>query len=688
MWGNIQSTVIFSTVQVEKFLPLILLFFCLSVMAQGQKNHDVSILGDANDDGVVNVADIVVINNYILGQCFSKFNFTNADTNQDGTIDYKDIVITESLITGVAIIDTYRISDEELNGWDSGVYYMDMLDENNSFYIVSRLDFENGTRIVYLNNFKIEDITQSMVLVFSPNDVIHDIFIAGYQFEAYSEEEYVTFIAYDKEGCVIDTFDVPYEDIPEIASSRAKSTTRKIEHYRILDIRNFLGKAGKTIWKVADTGVKLEDGKYADILKDFLIGNVAGIFTKAFLGNITFAWLIDLYLKQLYENNKNWFMGNAGIEITSIRRMNKSTINVEGVINNVSSIPSTRLVASKYPNYIDGKLGYLKKVPNFVLYGVAEGKSGQPGLYLHDKCTTPIIVSESNFTCTLPIEHKPGQTLFFRPFLVPDAHYDESADFGQTIGNMVSSNVRYGNRKEYTDQNPTCSTGSVISVSTNSAVVKCTYNGAEGFECGVMAKSESETMYVPTSSEDGERSISLTDLSPSTTYTYCAYIDMDDKPIHGAYYSFTTKDEEELCLDDNHPHWIDMGLPSGTQWRCCNEGASSPEEYGGYYTFGTVASAPSLDQIKEFLDYTTSVWTTQNGVNGRKFTGSNGGTIFLPAAGRPIAHAPYGHEMGGVYWSSTPLEVEGDAYRWAFDSRSADWMQDCCVNRRSVRPVR
>ena len=27
------------------------------------------------------------------------------------------------------------------------------------------------------------------------------------------------------------------------------------------------------------------------------------------------------------------------------------------------------------------------------------------------------------------------------------------------------------------------------------------------------------------------------------------------------------------CPDDNHPHAIDLGLPSGTKWACCNVGA-------------------------------------------------------------------------------------------------------------------
>ena len=37
------------------------------------------------------------------------------------------------------------------------------------------------------------------------------------------------------------------------------------------------------------------------------------------------------------------------------------------------------------------------------------------------------------------------------------------------------------------------------------------------------------------------------------------------------------------CPDGNHPHLIDLGLPSGTKWACCNIGAITPEGYGEYY---------------------------------------------------------------------------------------------------------
>lgn len=144
---------------------------------------------------------------------------------------------------------------------------------------------------------------------------------------------------------------------------------------------------------------------------------------------------------------------------------------------------------------------------------------------------------------------------------------------------------------------------------------------------------------------------------------------------------------EHSCPDSNHPHWIDLGLPSGTQWRCCNEGASAPEEYGGYYSFGQVASAPTLVQIKELLNNCRSEWTTMNGVNGRKFIGPNGGTIFLPAAG--FRWSGEFNRVGsyGDCWSSTPSD-EYYAYELYFYSRIADWYSLSRYYEPSVRPVR
>ena len=152
--------------------------------------------------------------------------------------------------------------------------------------------------------------------------------------------------------------------------------------------------------------------------------------------------------------------------------------------------------------------------------------------------------------------------------------------------------------------------------------------------------------------------------------------------------------------------WVDLGLPSGLQWATCNVGASSPEEYGDYFAWGEITPkslydwstyrycngthdqltkycfqssygyngftddltilqpgddaatanyggrTPTKEEWQELLDNTTSEWTTLNGVSGRRFIGSNGNSIFLPAGGNLFGDASVNYTVGN-YWSST-----------------------------------
>lgn len=176
--------------------------------------------------------------------------------------------------------------------------------------------------------------------------------------------------------------------------------------------------------------------------------------------------------------------------------------------------------------------------------------------------------------------------------------------------------------------------------------------------------------------------------STCTLYGYVKYKGSNE-PVYGERHDYPLEYGETPCPDENHPHWIDLGLPSGTQWRCCNEGASTPEAYGGYYTFGQVSTAPTLDQIGELLNYCSSVWTQLNGVNGQKFTGPNGGTIFLPAAGYRW-EGEFSNVGSGVYfWSSTPDGRDG-AYDMGFGSGGWYWLNGIWFRdgELSVRPVR
>lgn len=183
----------------------------------------------------------------------------------------------------------------------------------------------------------------------------------------------------------------------------------------------------------------------------------------------------------------------------------------------------------------------------------------------------------------------------------------------------------------------------------------------------------------------------------------------------------TTKESPKSykeCPDANHPHLIDLGLPSGTKWSCCNVGANAPEEKGGYYSWGETQEKttynwttytlcdgspsschkigneisgtqydvahtiwggawrmPSYIQVKELLDNCTYEWTTCNEVNGAKFTSKkNGSSIFLPAAGN--FWGEYANYFGstGYYWSSSQIPSHShSAYFIEFNSERATW---------------
>ena len=186
------------------------------------------------------------------------------------------------------------------------------------------------------------------------------------------------------------------------------------------------------------------------------------------------------------------------------------------------------------------------------------------------------------------------------------------------------------------------------------------------------------------------------------------------------------------CPDDNHPHAIDLGMPSGTKWACCNVGADTPEDYGGYYAWGETEEKgyyslstyihydgssstyhdlgndiagtqydvahvkwggswvmPSKDQNQELIENCNYEWIIVNDVMGAQFTGPSGGTIFLPAAGHRAAGDLYYVGSSGYDWASTHGESYSDsAYRLYFNWYNAYWSY---VNYRycglTVRPI-
>lgn len=124
-----------------------------------------------------------------------------------------------------------------------------------------------------------------------------------------------------------------------------------------------------------------------------------------------------------------------------------------------------------------------------------------------------------------------------RPFLIDKNRVSLWKGF---IGDMVGPLVRYG---EPSDVEVQCSvsTGDCLSVTQNSAVVKCSFTNVSGLECGVCVTSDDEASKFSAGNVDGEQEISLSGLKPGTTYNYWAYVNVDGEYYNGEVKSFTTE---------------------------------------------------------------------------------------------------------------------------------------------------
>ena len=194
----------------------------------------------------------------------------------------------------------------------------------------------------------------------------------------------------------------------------------------------------------------------------------------------------------------------------------------------------------------------------------------------------------------------------------------------------------------------------------------------------------------------------------------------------------------------NH-EYVDLGLPSGTLWATCNVGASTPEGYGDYYAWGETQpkssynwtnykycngssdqltkycseseygmggftdnltvlqdvddaatvnwgsewQIPTAAQWDELKKHTTSLWTVQNDVNGRRYTGNNGKSIFIPAGG---IYSENLNLVGtvGYYWTNELLDSrKADVVTFKANGYSVDlYGTENRESGRSVRPVR
>ncbi|MBO4315766.1 MAG: hypothetical protein J5867_07385 [Prevotella sp.] len=267
-----------------------------------------------------------------------------------------------------------------------------------------------------------------------------------------------------------------------------------------------------------------------------------------------------------------------------------------------------------------------------------------------------------------------------------------------------------------------------------------TVNGVNGYK--FTSKTNGKSIFLPAAGflmngiirgeGDGAHYWSAVPLSQNSSVAYDLYFYSSNVKLNLVERYIGTSVRPVRPAKDNSPaEPIDLGLPSGTKWASCNVGATKPQEWGGYYAWGEtevkliytentykyyqngkfvslgsdisgteydVAHVkwggkwvmPTLDDIKELLNNCTSEWTTFNGMTGRKFTGPNGNSIFLPATGaRYDSGYIYNPPGFSLYWTSTlDEESSEDAYYLGIDSGISYWYDRCGrILGLCVRPV-
>ena len=191
--------------------------------------------------------------------------------------------------------------------------------------------------------------------------------------------------------------------------------------------------------------------------------------------------------------------------------------------------------------------------------------------------------------------------------------------------------------------------------------------------------------------------------------------------------------------------WVDLGLPNGTLWAKCNVGAFTETENGDYFMWGSttpdnnhacnwentpfnygsssydsthfqsnksellddnnnlkpefdaaykatkgMGRMPTLTEVSDLVNNTSKQWVNNyksSGVKGYKFTGQNGNSIFIPAAGYRQNYLFTGRGDDGTVWTSS-LYTSNLERALSLDFTSSDIVANFDTLRYNALPVR
>lgn len=440
-----------------------------------------------------------------------------------------------------------------------------------------------------------------------------------------------------------------------------------------------------------------------EVLNTYLKNNYTVIFSTE-----TITEIVNNYIKK---NSTTFINHDVLIEvITAYFEKNYSlfidrTVISTAINNYISTHQSTiidvDIVSQIVSNYME--LYYAEvfsyEMLSQVIYNYFETNQQVIGQYVSEGTDIIMSVKVENDLCTITL--RSGETVRL-------VVYDAYARLRDRVQNIVAMSDGNGHFSEtYNQPGGLLNMNYLVAPASMAQVIRSRFNSHDiTLELKATdANGSLKTLSVSSVSADnnGVLHVSASTSVYGTVKTVALHVKENKMAGTDVMTEFTPVDAEAVkprylkCPDDHHPHMIDMGLPSGTLWSCCNVEASKPEDYGGYYAWGETETKetynwstylhkgaadptdyadlgadiagtqydvayvkwgaewqmPSDKQFKELVDRSSSVWTTQNGVYGRKFTGTNGGTIFFPATGVRFDDSNISLGGQGCYWAST-----------------------------------
>lgn len=310
--------------------------------------------------------------------------------------------------------------------------------------------------------------------------------------------------------------------------------------------------------------------------------------------------------------------------------------------------------------------------------------------------------SDAEFSAT--ITGMPGQVVYYQAFVTLQGRLTYKGAVQQAV--LTDAKAITGEVKDLT-ANSAVLQGSLQLAPSEAAsgIVISGKEGQENVRAGVR---------IMASGINDNYEIKAEGLLPNTTYHYTAYLDLGNGTVYGEERSFTTPDAEFNPDED----LVDLGL--STKWCKYNVGATKATDLGGLFGFGDMtgfqtsinledyASAdiyktdrdvankvygswvtmPTIDEFEELFAECKKEWVEEDGVAGYKFTGPNGNSIFLPAAGTRTQGTVSGEGLNGYYLSGSINATDNRfAMAYSFDKNAARRTATPVYQALAIRPV-